>query len=263
MTYKVYKDGSIYKITKQSTRKYYKKTTFNASDILQTYTVPSGVTSLIVDCVASRGGESGGKGGRIQCVLSVTAGQTLYVMVGSQDNAYNAADIRTNNAGITDETSLNSRLIVAGGGGWMGYSGIGGAGGGLTGATGSNSGDGYGGQGGTQSAGGSGGGHGNVFGYGGATGSLGLGANGAKTGGGGAGYYGGGSGGAGWYVYWEADRLGGGGGGSSFANSSKCSSVSHTQGYQDGNGYITLSYQSSSSSYDYYTENVTCKIFSV
>ena len=171
MTYKVYKDGNVYKVIKQSTIKYYKKTIFNASGSFQTYTVPNGVTSLEVDCVGSRGGGNGGKGGRVRCILSVTAGQTLYIIVGSQDSAYNAADIRTNNAGITDTISLNSRLVVAGGGGWTGYSGIGGNGGGLTGATGSNSGDGYGGQGGTQSSGGSGGGHGNVFGYGGGSGS--------------------------------------------------------------------------------------------
>jgi hypothetical protein len=224
-----------------------KKTTWQAGTTLQAYQVSPYCTKIRVDCVGSQGHNSyGGKGGRVQCEMTVTPNQVLYISVGAMNNDYNAADIRTNNSGLTNSTSLNSRLIVAGGGGRAGWSNAtGGAGGGLTAGNGSNtnSGDSHGGGGGTQTAGGARGGHGNVFGENGAAGSFGLGAKrsggGAGTGSGGAGWYGGGSGGAGWYVAGEAYRWGAGGGGSSYTNSS-CSNVTHTQGYRNGAGYITI-----------------------
>lgn len=216
--------------------------TFNPSGNFQTYVVPKGVTKLQVNCVAAKGNGSG-YGGRVQCVLSVTPGQTLYLAVGSANTSagtptYNASDIRTNNAGITNTTSLRSRLVVAGGGGNTGnQTGSGGHGGGLTGAAGSNV-DGKSGQGGTQTGGGSGGGSG-LGGQGGGVGSFGLGGTGGHgvAGCGGAGWYGGGGGGT---SAWGSTLGGNGGGGSSYTNSSLCTSVVHTQGYRNGNGYITL-----------------------
>lgn len=218
--------------------------TFTAQDAFQEFIVPRGCTKLQVDCVASKGMNgraSGGKGGRVQCILSVTPNQTLYIMVGivptaNNNNTYNASDIRTDNTGITDTTSLQSRLVVAGGGGNSRSSGgAGGAGGGTTGANGSTYDNGGGGKGGTQSAGGNGGSAG-VYGSSGAKGSFGLG--GQKVGGaGGAGWYGGGSGGSKSYVQ---TSYGGGGGGSSYTDSTLCTDVVHTQGYQDGAGYITI-----------------------
>ena len=220
--------------------------TFNVSDSFQTYTVPHDVHKLRVDCVASQGFQYStsaavGKGGRVQCDLTVTPNQVLYIVVGKAPTdggsaVYNASDIRTNNAGVTDSTSLNSRLIVAGGGGSTGTSSAnGGAGGGLTGGTGGTDRSG-GGTGGTQSAGGTGGRANSNFGADGGPGVFGLGHSGDGTGAGGAGWYGGGSGGASAEMDW---RRGGGGGGSSYT-SSACSNVSHTQGYRDGAGYITI-----------------------
>lgn len=57
----------------------------------------------------------GGKGGRVQCVLNVTSGQTLYITVGKIPTnngtaVYNASDIRIGGQEYTD------RVIVAGGG---------------------------------------------------------------------------------------------------------------------------------------------------
>lgn len=243
---------------------------------LQAWTVPVGVTKIHVDCVASSGygsTNSDGKGGRVECDLTVTAGQTLYFTVGQkstdrQTAQYNASDIRTNNAGITDSTSLQSRLVVAGGGGNQATSHNGtvngGNGGGLTGASGvSQSKTGYsvwyertittvstGGGGGTQSAGGARGTSREGGRYG-SAGSFGMGANApggnagygawGYAGAGGAGYYGGGSGG------WDGaeNNLGvaaGGGGGSSYTDANLCSNVTHTQGYQNGDGYITISF---------------------
>lgn len=236
--------------------------TFSAATNFQTYVVPKGITKLQVDCVAAsghnnRGGDTyGGAGGRVQCTLSVTPGQILYLWVPvnptgqtySQELAYNAADIRTNNAGVIDNTSLQSRLIVAGGGGeyysGTSYSGVGGVGGGLTGGDGANCTYGGGGKGGTQTAGGAGGGSGGGIGGGsGKAGTFGLGGVSYSGGGtvwrgvGGAGWYGGGSGGASAYY---GDGQGGGGGGSSYTHPNLCTNVIHTQGFRNGAGYITI-----------------------
>lgn len=210
--------------------------TFIPSAEFQEYKVPSFAHKIHVDCVASSGGASGGNGGRVECDLDVEPNQTLYIFVGGKDNAYNASDIRTDITGATDTVSLQSRLVVAGGGGWNG-NGKGGAGGGLTGAAGRNYGDGRGGGGGTQTGGGGGGGHGNVFGRNGAGGSFGLGGGSESRGG--AGWYGGGGGGRGWYVQ-SSSTSGGAGGGSSYTVEGLCTNVIHTQGYQTGDGYITI-----------------------
>lgn len=241
------------------TYSYFKRVTqtFNTSGSFQEYTVPQGVTKIEVDCVASKGADGdstgkGGYGGRVQCNLQVTPGQTLYFYVGAVNSPnttaqYNASDIRTNNAGVTDSTSLNSRLVVAGGGGSGVASYWGGAGGGLTGVKGENS-D-YGGNGGTQSGGGSGGNNG----------TFGLGGNGKQyvgttSGAGGAGWYGGGSGSG-------FRNVGAGGGGSSYT-SSGCSSVVHTQGYWNNNGYITikLNVPATESDYDFRLATIEAKV---
>lgn len=231
--------------------------TFNYTGSFQEYIVPIGVYSIHVDCVASKGyGDTGGKGGRVDCDLAVKPKTILYLWVGTipettESNIYNASDIRTNNTGITDTTSLQSRILVAGAGGnESGRSRAGGDGGDLIGADGGN---GYGGnsagKGGTQIAGGEGGagtpvsvGHY----HNGNPGELGLGGIGSvctlgnyegPSGAGGAGYYGGGSGAADWNR--NGGYTAGGGGGSSYTNSS-CSNVKHTQGYNNGVGYITI-----------------------
>lgn len=195
-----------------------------------TWVVPAGIKKIKVDCVGAQGrspNTTGGLGGRVQCILSVTPKQTLYIIVGKQDriNNYNASDIRTS------ENDLYSRLVVAGGGG-NGTSGIaktpGAAGGGLTGAT---AGSAYyysGGTGGSQTAGGS---RNGTFGYGGSGGGGGT---------GGAGWYGGGGGDSG-LVKKVGTCSAGGGGGSSYTNPDLCTNVEHTQGFKSGDGYITIS----------------------
>ena len=236
--------------------------TFNYTGTLQTYTVPEGVTSVKVDCVGAKGYTAsleGGLGGRVKCNLSVTPGQTFYVWVANAHSnittpEYNASDIRTSSADITSTDGLNSRLIVAGGGGDGSQTnhggGKGGHGGGLIGGSGR---DGYGtvATGGTQTAGGTGGTHGAAYGGGsgqGNSGTLGLGgatkAYGAGSGGcGGAGYYGGG-GGSMCTVNKIASVNGvGGAGGSSYTHPDLCSEVKHAQGYQSGNGYVKISYK--------------------
>lgn len=225
--------------------------TFNVSSELQTYVVPEDVSSVNVVCVASRGGNTGGNGGYVKCDLSVTAGQTLYVMVGGIPSntytaSYNASDIRIGG------TEYANRVIVAGGGGSKSSkNAAGGAGGGLTGG---NGGKGYGGssmgKGGTQTAGGAGGsgtpvdvGHY----HNGGAGTFGLGGTGSHdssyegdAGAGGAGWYGGGAGAGDWNK--NGGYTAGGGGGSSYTDNTLCSNVVHIQGSNGGAGYVKISY---------------------
>ncbi|MBL7690878.1 MAG: hypothetical protein JNM41_04735, partial [Flavipsychrobacter sp.] len=241
-------------------------TTFNYTGSSQTYTATSTGT-LVIDMAGAKGGNKfgsgttqiGGNGGRVVCSLAVTSGQVLNIYVGGQGQTqtviansaggYNGGGVGTTysssytaggGGGASDirigGTALANRVVVAGGGGGAGLNTggeAGGPGGGLTGGNGYNAGsntNGICGKGGTQSAGGAGG---TYPGYpGGAAGSLGNGGIGGTTalgGGGGGGYYGGGGG-----------SFSGAGGGSSFTHATLCTGVTHTQGYNAGNGYVIL-----------------------
>lgn len=218
--------GGVLQIYKGATLVYTRKfdpVTFTENG---TWVVPAGIRKIAVDCVAASGKPSAsaaGKGGRVRCVLSVTPGQVLHLVVGKVGAAYNASDVRT------DPEDLNSRLIVAGAGG-DGTAGVavsaGADGGGLVGAS---AGSAYfaGGTGGNQTSGGSVNG---TFGFGGA----------ALGGHGGAGWYGGGAGQAG-LINKVGTCAAGGGGGSSYTDPELCANVEHTQGFNTGNGYITIS----------------------
>lgn len=218
--------GGVLQIYKGATLVYTRKfdpVTFTENG---TWVVPAGIRKIAVDCVAASGKPSAsaaGKGGRVRCVLSVTPGQVLHLVVGKVGAAYNASDVRT------DPEDLNSRLIVAGAGG-DGTAGVavsaGADGGDLVGASAASA---YfaGGTGGNQTSGGSVNG---TFGFGGA----------ALGGHGGAGWYGGGAGQAG-LINKVGTCAAGGGGGSSYTDPELCTNVEHTQGFNTGNGYITIS----------------------
>jgi hypothetical protein len=126
-------------------------TTFGGTGAEQTFTVPSGVTSIHVVAQGGSGGEpdaafrppAGGAGGQVTADLAVTPGETLYIEVGangatsSSSASFNggggggcslsepffgcagagggATDVRT--IARTAGGTLDSRLIVAGGGG--------------------------------------------------------------------------------------------------------------------------------------------------
>lgn len=231
-----------------------------------TWTVPAGIKQIRVDCVAAQGltfvqgTAEGGLGGRVQCVLSVTSGQLLYIKVGKQYTTY--TDNRNDSIVYINNDELQA-LIHAGGGGsaanptWLRYKvAKGGAGGGLTGGVGtadaptSN----ILAQGGSQSA----GGDGSYFNYPHVKGIDGrstgkgkrlYGGNAVPDSGqyrcgcGGAGYYGGGGG---LDAYHRSGHeletwAMGGGGGSSYTHPTLCSEVVHTQGFKNGNGYVTIS----------------------
>ncbi|MCR9172453.1 MAG: glycine-rich protein [bacterium] len=231
--------------------------TFNYTGAMQTWVVPNGITSINVDAYGAQGGSNSPQtnvnyGGRVQADLPVTPGTTIYIYVGEQPNGLTggwngggngetggqggggASDIRIGG------TTLNDRVIVAGGAGgggfWSGQEVHGGIGGGLTAGPGyrdnlSN----YGGDPGTQTSSGVGtcqsfnnpvvaGG----FGFGGAPSSCGC-----------EGYGGGG----GWWGGAGSGNCRGGGGGSSYTDPS-ATNVIHTQGVKVGHGSITISWGS-------------------
>ena len=164
------------------------------------------------------GYESGGKGGYTSATLSLKSTETFYFYIGQKGNdypntdfaAYNggglailsgagggATDVRLVNGEPGTETSYNSRILVAGGGGGTDCNGLGAPGGGLYGGNATN-----GGFGGTQMNGGSGTSHGQK--WAGASVSV-------DCASGGGGYFGGGSG-----IYINGGRSTGAGGGSGY-----------------------------------------------
>lgn len=248
----------------------FRSAAFSFTGAAQTWTVPSGVTSINVDVRGGQGGNNefdavsqGGLGGRVQTMIAVTPGETLTIYVagaGGDPTAPNGAGPGGFNGGGTGNIDnvnsdgpsaggggasdvrqagdgLANRVVVAGGGGGAEccVDGDGGAGGGLIGANGSTPSEGgsTGGSGGTQTNGGAAGTGCNGNGTSGGLGQGGTGGPGNRAGGGGGGgYYGGGGGGGCTYGS-------GGGGGSSY---SAGTGTVHTQGYQAGNGQIIISY---------------------
>ncbi|MBL7809091.1 MAG: HYR domain-containing protein, partial [Saprospiraceae bacterium] len=217
---------------------------FDYTGAEQTWVVPAGVTSIMVNAIGAKGGDGastqGGLGGQVTATLAVTPGETLRIYVGGQGNTCDdispspcqnggfngggntnvtcnspgnpqhagtgggASDIRRGGNALTD------RILVAAGGGGGGFASFGppspgGNGGGLDGEDAPDWSGFVQGMGGSQIAGGA------PSPQGGTAGSLGQGGNGQAScgggGGGGGGYYGGGGG-------W----VGGGGGGSSSAD---------------------------------------------
>jgi hypothetical protein len=238
--------------------------TFDFTGAMQTFTVPAGVTSVVIIAQGAQGGIGGtsqsgaGLGGAVMATLGVSAGATLNIFVGGQGSpgtgggsgagGFNggapggggalagggggASDVRIGGVALTD------RVVVTGGGGGAGGAAVaigGGAGGDTTGGSGGISASATGGGGGTQVAGGAGGtgfasGSAGVLGVGGAGGPGGIGAG----GGGGGGFFGGGGGGAG--------AAGGGGGGGSSFTTPAATGVTHQQGVRAGNGQVTISW---------------------
>ena len=116
---------------------------FNYTGAVQTFVVPTGVTSLSVDAYGAKGqgdnggsANEGGNGGRVQATLTVTPGQSLSIYVGDR-TGFNGGGaggsfiipgvinyVGGNGGGATDirigGTTLNDRILVAGGGGGAG-----------------------------------------------------------------------------------------------------------------------------------------------
>ncbi len=254
--------GANFAVSPTSTTTYYAESSnpgsgsqsFSYTGAAQSFTVPSGVTSITFDIQGAQGGGGysaplaiPGLGGRVQGMITTTPGEVLQINVGGAGGAggttiggtagwngggagggWSGGRSGGGGGGASDirrgGTALLNRIIVASGGGGTGvnYStgDAGGNGGGLTGANGLTGS--YLGGGATQSAGGA------------PNGALGIGGPGGSVntgGGGGGGYYGGGG------SLWE-----GGGGGSSYCTTVGASSVVHTAGYKTGNGTVILSW---------------------
>jgi hypothetical protein len=233
--------------------------TFASTGVEQSFTVPAGVSSVRVNAIGAAGEPglfspggvdgSGGAGADVVGQLSVSAGEVLYVEVAAPDfngggyggfgfeggvggSGGGASDVRT--ISQTEPESLESRLLVAGGGGGGGGAfdgGVGGNGGnagnpGTAGTGGSSSSDdGAAGGAGTLTGGGAGATGCSEPDSSGGNGGLGLGGMGggeafspfsSGAGGGGGGYTGGGGGESSCNPEPEASAAGGGGGGSSY-----------------------------------------------
>jgi len=250
--------------------------TFNYTGSITNFTVPAGVTSLVIEAKGAQGGTSdgssnvGGKGAYIKGTVTVTPGQILKVLVGGQGGTGTSGG---GGGGSFVTTNANSGLVIAGGGGGAHYGGtynISNANGTTSnnGQAGMNSGASVtGGAAGTGGAGGScyagyagtsqGAGGGGLTGDGATCSAVGGGksftnggAGGAKAGSGGAGGFGGG-GGADW-SYWTGGGGGGGysgGGGGTYygvggggGSYNAGTSQTQTAGYQTGNGQVVLSW---------------------
>ena len=223
-------------------------------------------------------GITGANGATLAGALAVTPGQSIFINVGGQgtinaggfNGGGNGGSGAGGGGGATDirlgGNGLGNRAVVAAGGGGAGrgpsysptpgaggtgtfcgspwgYGGSNGGGcsagtsGGCSGGTAPSYGTG-GAGGGLSSGGGTAGSGGGVLGQ---AGSLGQGGNGGTSvygaGGGGGGYYGGSAGMSG-----SGGCHGGGGGGSSYANQAVASSLTHTGGNNNANGYCTITW---------------------
>lgn len=245
------------------------------SGSLQSFTVPSGTSLIIIEAWGAQGGGGGsyagygGLGARMRGSFAVTPGQELKILVGQKATETNSICMYTGSGGggsfVTD-LSDNPWLIAGGGGGgaWPYISGrpgqtgtsgsagypVGAAGGtnGSGGLTGGSGDDGWGsggggltGDGGDQGAGSSGGqGYGQAF-INGALGGNGYcsGGAGGYGGGGGSGNWGGGGGG-GYSGGGAGSGNGHGGGGGGSYNSG--SNQSNSEGVRSGNGMILITW---------------------
>jgi hypothetical protein len=114
--------------------------TFSSTGEQQSFTVPTGVSSIRVQAIGAAGEAGfpddtpGGSGGDVVGQLPVTAGEVLYVEVGS--HGFNgggsaefgfggdASDVRTISKDEAEAETLGSRLLVAAGGGGGGSTGF-------------------------------------------------------------------------------------------------------------------------------------------
>ncbi|MDA9315875.1 glycine rich domain-containing protein, partial [Pseudomonadales bacterium] len=186
--------------------------TFSFSGTQQEFLIPSGVNRIVVEVYGAQGGDPiyGGKGGLVEAVVDVTAGELLFLNVGGAGFGHDDRDQNGWNGGGRDFSdpdknytltgggasdirlggvALPNRIVVAGGGGQRAYPlAYGGAGGGAIGQDGPNVTSATGGTGGNLATGGLGGCGGSYCGGDGSQGQGGAGVD--NNGHGGGGYYG-------------------------------------------------------------------------
>jgi hypothetical protein len=218
-------------------------TTLTMTGATVTYTVPAGVTYVMIECWGAAGASTasqyGGQGGYSRGLLVASPGTSLYATVGSQAG-YNGGGAGGGGGtyggvggGMSDVRvgglALSNIVIAAGGGGGAGAGssgagGQGGTGGGTSGSAGHASASAYGGGPGTQTT-------GNAAGQGG-VGADGV--SGGNSGGGGGGGVWGGFGGL------NGNAGGGGGGGGSGFLSSTLTGASMVNGAASGDGQVKI-----------------------
>jgi surface protein len=272
---------------------------FSYTASVQTFTVPSGVTSINADGYAGAGGHGssdyngkGGLGGRLISSLSTTPGETLYIYVGGKghntsgkpgtqqqaDNLWIASDAQGGFNGGGDATSnggggggstdirqngnsLSNRVFIVGAGGGGGNQR-------RISESGGNGGNGGGliGSNGINGGGGASGGGGGSQSSGGSagttatTGAFGVGGAGATS------SRNGGGGGGGFYGGggggWLSDKAGGGGGGGSSYTNGAITTNSQGNASATGDGSLYLSYSTPPSvSSTFTTPNLTSNIY--
>ena len=226
-------------------------TTYSYTGSNQTFTVPTGLTSFVVDIKGAGGGNqgnagAGGNGGRTQGTRTATAGQSYIIIVGEKGKlssgssfggggSYTAGNGNGGGGGglsgifLTSYTHGNS-VAIAGGGGGGAYGGAtGGHGGGTSGNNAGNGNATAGGQSGG-GAGDGGGGNGSALQGGSASGS-------GNGGSGGGGYYGGGGGAEG-----STDVSGAGGSGYIGGLESGATTTTGAGVSNNTNGVVVISY---------------------
>ena len=101
-------------------------TTYAFTGSVQTYTVPAGVSHIVVNAAGAAGGggfnsnewDAGGLGGYISTLLSVVPGQVYYVMVGGMGASRNSNyGIAHSSGGYNGGGSCNDPGTGEGGGG--------------------------------------------------------------------------------------------------------------------------------------------------
>lgn len=244
----------------------FNNTSTGRSGSIQNWTVPAGITCIIIEAWGAQGGTgagyTGGLGARMKGTFTVTPGQVLKILVGQQGQDWGSYKAGGGGGGTFVTDNSNNPLCIAGGGsGGGGNTGPSSGSPGLTTTSGGNSpccAGGAGGAGGNVSGGSSGGGGLTGNGVAACTSGPGLsftnggtgGVGGTCAAGGGAGGYGGGSGGE--WCCQGAPGAGGGysggagvsstgvaGGGGSFNSGA---SQSNTAGVKSGQGQVVITY---------------------
>ncbi len=95
---------------------------FTYSGSIQTWSVPSGVSSITIEAWGAQGGGSyGGRGARMRGTFSVSPGDGLKILVGGQ--GITSGWLMSGGGGSFVSTDTNTPLVVAGGGGGADLSG--------------------------------------------------------------------------------------------------------------------------------------------
>jgi len=122
--------GIASQVNRQKSKKRFNNNlTFNYTGSLQSWTVPSGVNSISINAIGGKGGDcdwgTPGGGANVTSTISVTPGQTLYIVVGKAGNNSNLRTPGTScygggGSGGGASAAFPGNRAGAGGGGYSG-----------------------------------------------------------------------------------------------------------------------------------------------